>query len=106
MSFERSPSRLMPLPKKFPKKKKGSHAIRKNWKTDYVPPLDEDEESDEKEQPDLQKNEENVMKSKSVDAQTLGKKNYGAETLTNVVNPMDVSLCGLKRAHEIQKFRF
>ena len=40
------------------------------------------------------------MKSESVDAQTLRKKNYGAETLTNVVNPMDVSLSGLKRAHE------
>ena len=40
------------------------------------------------------------MKSKSMDAQTLEKKNYGAETQTNVVNPMDVSLSGLKRAHE------
>ena len=40
------------------------------------------------------------MKSESVDAQTLEQKNYGVETLTNVVNPMDVSLSGLKRAHE------
>ena len=42
------------------------------------------------------------MKSELVDAQTLEQKNYGAETLTNVVNPMDVSLSGLKHAHEIE----
>ena len=89
-----------PLPKKFTKKKKGQTTNRKNWQTDYVPPLDEDEESDDEEQRDLHKNEENVMKSESVDAQTSKQKNYGAETLTNVVNPMDFSLSGLKRAHE------
>ena len=64
-----------PLPKKFTKKKKGQTTNRKNWQTYYVLSLDEDEESDGEEQPDLQKNEENVMKSESVDAQTLGKKN-------------------------------
>ena len=71
-----------PLPKKFTKKKKGKTTNRKNWQTVYVPPLDEDKESDDEEQPDLQKNEENVMKSESVDAQTLGKNNYGVETLS------------------------
>ena len=91
-----------PLPKKFTKKKKGKTTNRKNWKTDYVPPLDEDEESDDEEQPDLHKNEENVKKTESVDAQTLGKKNYGVETLTNVVNPIDVSLSGLNCAHETE----
>ena len=47
-----------PLSKTFTKKKKGQTTNRKNWKTDYVPPLDEDEESDDAEKPDLQKNEE------------------------------------------------
>ena len=40
------------------------------------------------------------MKCQSEDEQTLEQKNYGAETLTNVVNSMDVSLSGLKHAHE------
>ena len=42
------------------------------------------------------------MKSELVDAQTLGKKNYGAETLSNDVNPPDASFSGLKRAHETE----
>ena len=37
-----------------------------------------------------------------MDAQILGKNNYGEETLTNVVNPMDVSLSGRKHAHETE----
>ena len=41
-----------------------------------------------------------MMKSESVDAQTLEKKNYGAETLSNDVNPADASFSGLKHAHE------
>ena len=46
------------------------------------------------------KNEENMKKSKSVDGQTLGQKNFGEETQTNVMIPMDASLSGLKHAHE------
>ena len=41
-----------------------------------------------------------MMKSESVDAQTLEKKNYGVETLSNDVNHVDASFSGLKRAHE------
>ena len=43
-----------------------------------------------------------MMKFESVDAQTLEKKNYGAETLSNDVNPVDASFSGLKRAHETE----
>ena len=43
-----------------------------------------------------------MMKYESVDAQTLEKKNYGAETLSNDVNPVDASFSGLKRAHETE----
>ena len=35
-----------------------------------------------------------------MDAQTLGQKNSGEETQTNVMIPMDASLSGLKHAHE------
>ena len=52
-----------PLPKKFTKKKKGQTYNHKNWQTDYAPSLDGDEESKDEEQPELQKNEENMMKS-------------------------------------------
>ena len=41
-----------------------------------------------------------MTKSKSVDAQTLEKKNYSAETLSNDVNPVDAYFSGLKHAHE------
>ena len=41
-----------------------------------------------------------MMKSESVDAQTLEKKNYSAETLSNDVNPADASFSGLNHAHE------
>ena len=43
-----------------------------------------------------------MMKSESVDAQTPGKKNNGAKTLPNEVNPADASFSGLKRAHETE----
>ena len=43
-----------------------------------------------------------MMKSESVDVQTPGKKNNGAETLPNEVNPADVSFSGLKSAHETE----
>ena len=43
-----------------------------------------------------------MMKFESMDAQTLGKKNYGAETLSNDVNPADASFSGLKHAHETE----
>ena len=51
-----------PLSKKFPKKKKGSTTKCKNWQADYVPPLDEVEESEDEKQQDLHKNEEDLMK--------------------------------------------
>ena len=41
-----------------------------------------------------------MNKSEPVDAQTLGQKNSDEETQTNVVNPMDASLSGLKHAHQ------
>ena len=69
---------------------------------DYALSLDGDEESEYEEQPELQKNEENMMKYESVDAQTLEKNNYFAETLWNDVNPSDASFSGLKRAHETE----
>ena len=37
-----------------------------------------------------------------MDAQTLEKKNSGAETLSNDVNPVDASFSGIKRAHEAE----
>ena len=40
----------------------------------YAPSLDGNKEREGKEQPELQKSEENMMKSESVDAQTLEKK--------------------------------
>ena len=89
-----------PLPKKSTKKKKGQIFNRKNCQIDYAPSLDGNEESEDEEQPELQKNEENMMKSESVDAQSLEKKNYSAETLSNDVNPADASFSGLKSAHE------
>ena len=44
-----------PLPKKSTKKKKGQIFNRKNWQIDYAPSLDGDEESEDEEQPELQK---------------------------------------------------